>query len=328
MRMSLLRSWQIPVVKSASQALEASERTFEGVPGAPSFKALVGVRWLAVALALVALLSTLGYAQRAAAASPLCDALTADQRKQAQSILQSQHAYDCCDGTLAECLKRKPVCKLVRRLSEDVCRRVAAGQSRSDIERELTRRATSMLPGTIYKIDTRTAPVAGSPDAKVTLVAYLCPRCPYCARLEPELYQSVTVGKLAGKVKFMVRMFPVRSHPGSTEAGLGLLAAAKMGKFWEFLRHLYKDFDHFDVAHLSDVAAAEGLDRKQFTALSDDPALRQDLVDSKKEGVKNKVEATPTLFINGRRYVGDMSARTMEDVLEEEYDRVTGKQYE
>ena len=265
----------------------------------------------------------------AAAAPSACDSLVGAQRKQADELLQSQHAYDCCDGTLAECLKRKPVCKLVRRLSDDVCRRVADGQSRADIERELARRATSMMPaGTTYPIDTRNAPVAGSADAKVTVVAYLCPRCPYCARLEPKLYQSVTSGKLAGKVKLLVRMFPVRNHPGSTEAGLALLAAAKLGKFWEFLRHLYQDFDHFDAAHLDDVAVAEGLERKKFSELSQDPALRQQLVDSKKEGVKNTVEATPTLFINGRKYVGDMSLNALQDVLEEEYDRVTGKQNE
>ena len=107
-----------------------------------------------------------------------------------------------------------------------VCRRVAAKQSRSDIERELARRATSderratsMMPtGTMYRIDTRNSPIGGSPEAKVTLVAYLCPRCPYCAQLEPELYQSVIFGKLKGKVKLYVRLFPVRSHAGSTEA--------------------------------------------------------------------------------------------------------------
>jgi protein-disulfide isomerase len=218
---------------------------------------------------------------------------------------------------------------LVRRLSDDVCRRVAAGQSRSDIERELARRATSMMPtGTVYRIDTRSAPVAGSPDAKVTLVAYLCPRCPYCARLEPGLHQSVTSGKLAGKVKLFVRMFPVRSHPGSTEAGLGLIAAAKLGKFWEFLQHLYKDFDHFDAAHLDDVAAAEGMDRRKFSEAAQDPGTRQQLVESKKEGVKNSVESTPTLFINGRKYHGDMHLGALEDVLEEEHDRVTGKLHE
>ena len=274
-------------------------------------------------------LSLIGRTQIASAAPTVCDALAGAQRKLALEILQSQHAYDCCDGTLSQCLQQKPLCRLVRRLSDDICRRVAAGQSRPDIERELARRATSMMPtGTVYRIDTRNAPIGGSQDAKVTLVAYLCPRCPYCAKLEPGLYQSVTSGRLSGKVKLYVRLFPVRSHPGSTEAGLGLIAAGKLGKFWEFLRHLYQEFDHFDPAHLDDVAVAEGLDRKKYSEAAQDPAMRQQLLESKKEGVRNGVEATPTLFINGRKYSGDMRLNALEDVLEEEYDRMTGKQNE
>ena len=242
--------------------------------------------WL-VCLALA--ISLVGWTQVAAAAptATACSALTDAQRKLSLDILQTQHAYECCDGTLFQCLQKKPLCKLVRRLSEDICRRVAAGQRRSDIERELARRAASMMPtATVYEIDTRNSPIGGSPDAKVTLVAYLCPRCPYCARLEPELYQSVTSGKLKGKVKLYVRMFPVRSHAGSTEAGLALIAAAKLGKFWEFMQRLYQDFHNFDAAHLDDIAAAVGLDRKKFSEAAQDPAARQQLVDSKKEGVK------------------------------------------
>jgi protein-disulfide isomerase len=284
--------------------------------------------WLAC-LALV--ISLVGWIQIAAAAPTVtaCSALADAQRKLAQDIFQSQHAYECCDGTLSQCLQKKPLCKLVRRLTEDICRRVAAGQRRTDIERELARRAMSMMPtATVYQIDTRNSPIGGSPDAKVTLVAYLCPRCPYCARLEPELYQSVTSGNLKGKVKLYVRTFPVRSHAGSTEAGLALIAAAKLGKFWEFMQHLYQDFHNFDAAHLDDIAAAVGLDRKKFSEAAQDPGTRQQLVDSKKEGVKNGVDATPTLFINGRKYTGDMKMGALEDVLEEEHERVTGQQHD
>jgi protein-disulfide isomerase len=54
--------------------------------------------------------------------------------------------------------------------------------------------------------------------------------------------------------------------------------------------------------------------------------VRSKLVKSKKEGVRNRVESTPALFINGRRYVGDLDVRSVLDVLMEEYDRVTGNE--
>ena len=56
-----------------------------------------------------------------------------------------------------------------------------------------------MMPGgKTYTIDTSTAAVAGNATAPVTVVAYLCVRCPYCARLAPALYQSVTAGIVSG----------------------------------------------------------------------------------------------------------------------------------
>lgn len=256
----------------------------------------------------------------------LCGSLKPEHRLAAQALFERMHPYDCCDKTLAQCLKAKPTCRLARRLSEDICRRVLAGQSRVDIERELERRAASMTPmGKSAAIGSSPSMLAGDPASKVTVAVYLCPRCPFCSKLLPGLHASVTRGRLAGKVKLLARPFPVRAHPGSTEAGLGLVAAAQLGKFWEFLLRLYQDFDQFDPAHVDAIAVKVGLDRAKFSERLALPETRQALVDMKKEGVKNAIESTPTFFINGRRYTGEMTLATLEDLLEEEHDRVTGK---
>jgi protein-disulfide isomerase len=284
-------------------------------------------RFLLVCLSIA--ITVLGLVGSASAAASACDELDAAQKKAAAEILASQHAYDCCDKSLAECLKQKPVCRLVKRLSEDVCRRVKKGQARADIERELSRRATSMSPtGNSYRIDTNGSTPIGKPDTKVTIITYVCPHYPFCTHLMNDLEKSIASGKLSGKVKLYARVFPVRSHKGSTEAGLGMLAAEKLGKFWEFLLKLYADFDKFDIAQLPEVAAAVGMDKQKFTDEMNDPKTRERLVDSKKEGVRNGVESTPTLFINGRKYTGELHLSAVEDVLEEEHDRLTGKQYE
>jgi protein-disulfide isomerase len=274
-------------------------------------------------------ITTLLASSVALAAASSCDALSGAQKKLATEILQSQHAYDCCDKSLAECLKQKPVCRLVKRLSEDVCRRVAAGQAKADIERALARRATSMTAtGNTYRIELNDSVALGKPEAKVSVVAYVCPRCPYCAKLMRELEKSVADGKLAGKVKLYAKLFPVRGHVGSTEASIALVAAQQFGKFWDYLLQLYRDFDHFDVNKLGDVAAGLGIDRQKFDAAVKDEKTRNRVVESKKEGVRNAVESTPTLFINGRKYVGELSLQAVEDVLEEEHDRLTGKQHD
>ena len=110
-----------------------------------------------------------------------------------------------------------------------------------------------------------------------------------------------------------------------TEAAIAAMAAQKLGRFWPYLLGTYKRGQHHDAKALSEQARKLGLDPKRFASLSKDQQLRKLLVASKKEGVRHKVEATPTLFINGRRYVGDLDLATVVDVLEEEHDRVTGR---
>ena len=39
------------------------------------------------------------------------------------------------------------------------------------------------------------------------------------------------------------------------------------------------------------------------------------------------MDATPAFFINGRRFAGDLGIGELIDVLEEEYERVSGREY-
>jgi protein-disulfide isomerase len=270
---------------------------------------------------ILALVLALGLLARSAHAQvPACDGLKGPQREVAHQVLASAHPHDGCDGTLAECLRRSPVSPLVVRLAADVCRRAGAGQSRADIERELARRAASAVSPRV-DIDVSGAAVAGDKDAPVEVVVYLCARCPYCARLLPQLYASVTHGPLQGKARLIVRPFPIRSHPHSTEGGLAMIAAARLGKSWEFLLHLYAHFDQFDAARLPDCAAAVGLDPERFRREMADPAVKARLVAAKREGIRNHVEATPTVFVARRKYHAELSIAAIEDYVAEVAER-------
>jgi len=261
----------------------------------------------------------------AAARTPTCDGLAGEQKVLADGILAASFAYDCCDDTLAACLQAKPPCKLVVRLAEAVCSRVKHGQSKADVERALQKRALSMTPGAApASIQLDEAMGAGDADAPVVLVEYACARCPYCMKLTPQLYEAVTKGRLKGKVRLYFRPFPIRGHEGSIEGGTAFVAAARLGKFWPFIQLLYQRYDDFDTGKLSAWAAEVGLDKTAFEASYGAKDSRNALVAAKKEGLRNKVRATPTLYINGRQYVHDLSLTVLQDVLEEEWERVTG----
>ncbi len=248
-----------------------------------------------------------------------CDDLPPQARAVADQVLTTAHPYDVCDDTLAGCLKSYPDAPLIRRLADWVCRKAARNETAAAIMRSFDKRALSMMrPGKVHTIALDQAPVAGCSKAAVVVVVYLCARCPYCARLVPALHREVTSGRLAGRVALVFRLFPIKSHEHSTEANLAVGAAHKMGKGWEYLLRAYRGFDAFSPAVLSDWASDVGLDRAAFEAATRDPAVRDAVVASKKEGLRNGVDATPTLFINGRRWQGDLDADTVLDAIEEE----------
>ena len=279
------------------------------------------------ALGLLLIAATLLAARASYAQTAVCNALAPKQRQAAQKLLDSLHPYDCCDGTISACLAvRKARCKLAARLADDVCRQVKAGRGDTDIQAAIARRAQSMIGAPGGKPPTLAVDEAmrgGDASAPVQVVVYACTRCPFCRQLVPPLFKVVAEGPLKGKVKLYYRPFPLRDHEGSTEGGLALMAAARLGSFWPMLLTLYDRFDQFAPEKLSAWAGEKGMDRSQFDTLFADPAVRDALVASKREGLKNKVTATPTLFVDGKRYDYELDPGVIADVLSEEYDRVT-----
>ena len=101
-------------------------------------------------------------------------------------------------------------------------------------------------------------------------------------------------------------------------------AAILLGRPWPFLLHAYAHFDEFRIERQGTWAEAAAIDPTAFERLVADPATADLLVESKKEGLRNRVDATPAFFINGRRYVGDIDLEEMVDVLLEEAERAAG----
>ncbi|MFC1611895.1 DsbA family protein, partial [Myxococcota bacterium] len=175
------------------------------------------------------------------------------------------------------------------------------------------------------KIDLEGLAPVGEESSSVTAVMYACGRCPFCARLTPQIHEAVTKGQLKGKVKLYFKLFPIRGHEHSKESGMAFLAANELGKFWEFVLYAYAHFDTFAPDEQILWAEQIGLDTVRFQELAKSPAIRAKLVASKKEGLANKVEATPTFFIDGHKYDGELNVSELVDVLEEAFERARGQ---
>jgi len=254
----------------------------------------------------------------ALAQTPDCDGLSPEEKTIARDILAVLHPYDGCDETFARCLAAKPPKPVVLRLASDVCRQVKMGADRKQVESNLAKRAQTMLgTGPRASIVLDESMRAGSATAPVTVVVYACARCPFCRIMVAALHEAVTNGQLAGKVRLYFRPFPLKGHEGSIEGGLGMVSAAKLGRFWPFLLRMYDNYDRFCPKLIPGWAEAAGIDRKDFEREYADPKNREALVASKQEGVRNKVNATPAIFIDGRPYLYDLTTEAVLDVLQE-----------
>jgi protein-disulfide isomerase len=278
---------------------------------------------LAGSLAVLCLV-LLGLGRAGHAQTADCDGLPAHKKNVARDLFAVLHPYDGCDETFARCLAAKPPKPVVLRLASDICRQVKAGNDRKQIERNLGKRAQTMLAtGPRVAVTFDETMRAGEATAPVTVAVYACARCPFCAVMVPALYKAVTDGPLAGKVRLYFRPFPLKSHEGSTEGGLAMVSAASLGRFWPFTLHLYKSFDSFCPKLLPDWAEAVGMNRAAFERKYADPKTRDVLVAAKHEGLRNKVSATPSIFIDGRPYLYDLTSEAVLDLLQEAYEATT-----
>lgn len=154
----------------------------------------------------------------------------------------------------------------------------------------------------------------GSSDAPVTLIEYGDYECPDCLNAEPIVARlRETFGE---KLRVIFRHFPRTSiHPRSAAAAAAAEAAGAQGKFWVYHKGLFdrqKELADLDLTHL---ALTLGLEVYRFQAALETPATARRVSDDYGSAVRHGLKATPTFFINGKRYTGKATVAEMEAAI-------------
>ena len=113
------------------------------------------------------------------------------------------------------------------------------------------------------------------------------------------------VKEMKGQVRVVFKHFPLDSiHPQARGAAIATLAAHRQGKFWEYHDLLFENMKALKPSQLRDWAQVIGLDMAQFEKDMKDPALAQQVRQDVLEGNRAGVRGTPSVFLNGRRVLG------------------------
>ena len=165
------------------------------------------------------------------------------------------------------------------------------------------------------KFDLAKAPRVGPEDAPVRLVEFFDYACPFCATFKPILDKVAEDNK--GKVVEYFLMYPLEAkHPDSKSAAQAALAAAQQGKFKEMHEVLFARSPEHGKDAVMAYAQQLGLDMTKFAA--DYAAVAPHVASDQAQGLAAGVEATPTLFFNGRKYEGPSDPDYITMWIEEE----------
>ncbi|MCN0179322.1 DsbA family protein [Salinispora arenicola] len=145
--------------------------------------------------------------------------------------------------------------------------------------------------------------LATATDGKVTLVEFLDFECEACAAAYPAVKEILTAYE--GRITFVVRYFPIPSHPNAELAAHTAQAAANQGHFRGMYQMLFENqnvWGHKEEPQTEvflDYARALGLDMDRFQRDLDDPATVARVARDRADGEAVGVQGTPTFFLNG-----------------------------
>ena len=162
--------------------------------------------------------------------------------------------------------------------------------------------------------------VLGSEDAPVTIVEYASMTCSHCAHFHETTWPTLKKDYVeTGKVRFILREFPFDPRAA---AAFMLARCAPEGKYYPMVDVLFdKQSDWAFVKNarepLENIAKLAGFTQESFEACLTNQKLLDDINAVRERGASEfGVDATPTFFINGKKYSGAMSVEQMSAIID------------
>ncbi|MFC5584047.1 DsbA family protein [Nitratireductor kimnyeongensis] len=161
--------------------------------------------------------------------------------------------------------------------------------------------------------------VLGDANAPVTIVEYASMTCSHCATFHTRTYPELKKKYVeTGKVRFILREFPFDPR---AEAGF-MLARCSDDKYFAMVDVLFKQQNNWAPVQdaqsaLLKISKLAGFTQESFEACLTDQELLTKVRAVRTRGASDfGVDATPTFFINGKKYSGAMSIEEISAVID------------
>ena len=160
----------------------------------------------------------------------------------------------------------------------------------------------------------------GPSNAKITLVEFADFECEACAAAHPILQKILK--EYDGKIQFVFRHFP--NHFNSMLAAKSAEAAGQEGKFWEMHDKLLENQLEWGEKKVPvteafvKYAKEIGINVPTFTDLISGKTFEEKILRDKQDGIALGVRATPTFYLNGKKYEGIPPYEELKKIIDKE----------
>src|SRR3989442_3976197 len=243
--------------------------------------------------------------------------LNDEQRAQFLEVAGDVFDYAGCKDTLATCLGANVQDVHALRMAKLIKALLLEGGTPSRVIETVESYYASFEGSKRQALKTSDCPVLGDPKAPVALVEFSDYQCPHCAVANKPLHDLVTEPD-KGKARLCSKFFPLPGHARARIAAGCAEYARRHGKFWPLNELLFLHQDELDDDNLKAYARQVGLDGSDMLQEASAGRLEAVIETHLQEGRGARVQATPTIFVNGREHVLPAKLQFLQRSVEDE----------
>ena len=166
--------------------------------------------------------------------------------------------------------------------------------------------------------------ILGDADAPITIVEYASMTCPHCRSFHEIVLPSIKEKYIdTGKVKLILRPFPFQGDRRG-EAAFMLANCVPNNNYYSMIDALFASQDVWGdgsknpVPELKRLAKLAGMSTSAFEDCLSQQDLLDQLIASRERAADDfGVQATPTIFLNDRKFSGDLTVEGLGKALDD-----------
>ena len=154
---------------------------------------------------------------------------------------------------------------------------------------------------------------------KVTIVEYASATCPHCAAFHKDVWPKLKADYIDNnKIRFIFREFPLNDP---ALAAFMIARAAPKESYFPLIGVYFDTLETWaqDPANgLLNIAKQAGFTQEKFEATLKDEKLAKGIMEIRDGGVTFGVKGTPTFFINGKPFEGEITYDAMKAEIDKQ----------